>query len=888
MLSQASPCPVLIVDKQGTVGNFLAMRLEQKFLTVLVSSQELLTPTIIFVPFAQKIPTIPDNTFSHLFLFYNGEKELQLSLQSFISKAAETEARLILVTTLFHYSDTLAHKLIELYPKSQVIVLGDVFPSSSFSPQTPVTTLLAMAKTTGQVVLTSSGLDVVYPVSLEDVLDGLIAVGIENQEEGQVFALLPSYPVTQISFARTLQRRYPLLKIDFAKGKHHLPSYHLPTSAIPLLPSPYPLAERLGQLDLEHTPLASPQAKPSRQIHHPRAGGTKRNLFLLLSLVFFTLSLPFLLTIGLALGGGLSLKQAEAQLSKGELASSYASAKSAQSLFSLADDTSTTLKSIVGIIGLGKEVVGFQRMIHLGREVSEAVTQLLGAASSLQTMLESKTPPTKDEYARSANQLKEGMILLQAIQAEGNLPAVYQEKLTALQRPLSMLINLTDASPLLLGFERPQRYLLLFQNNAELRPTGGFIGSYGLVTLEKAKMTQFQLFDVYDADGKLTADIKPPFPLNRYLGASHWFLRDSNYSIDFRNSASEAVSFLKLETGEKVDGVIALDVAFLSSLLEATGSLRLSDYKETLTKDNFYPVTQKYVETDFFPGSTQKKDFLRSVEQALMTKLQKREFSYQKMLTVLSNAALEKHLLFSFPDATLQKLFSLNNLSSALAEQRRPEEGVLLDTVGINEANLGQNKSNFYLLRKLSQEVMIDGDGGVFTKVQVRYTNTSTKADLFGGDYKAYVRLITPEGTTLTEVMVDATVQPILPPITSQTVYKAASFKVGKGIEVEETVEEGRQLFGVYLEVPQGRTKTLTFSYKLADKASITQPSFEYELVTIKQPGTDKDPYKLTITYPLANKLFKASRPVSDLGGKLVYESLLHTDKSLRLTFVQR
>jgi len=64
----------------------------------------------------------------------------------------------------------------------------------------------------------------------------------------------------------------------------------------------------------------------------------------------------------------------------------------------------------------------------------------------------------------------------------------------------------------------------------ELRPGGGFIGSYGILTMDKGKVSDFKIHDVYDADGKLKASIEPQFPVRRYLKLPHLFLRDSNFS----------------------------------------------------------------------------------------------------------------------------------------------------------------------------------------------------------------------------------------------------------------------------------------------------------------------------------------------------------------------
>src|SRR3989344_5241553 len=112
----------------------------------------------------------------------------------------------------------------------------------------------------------------------------------------------------------------------------------------------------------------------------------------------------------------------------------------------------------------------------------------------------------------------------------------------------------------------------------ELRPGGGFIGSYGLLTFSKGKITDFSIHDVYDADGQLKGHIEPPFPIRRYLPQIHWYMRDSNWDVDFAKAASTSAYFLNAETGKTVDGVIGVDLSFVKNLLSVTGPITVSDY----------------------------------------------------------------------------------------------------------------------------------------------------------------------------------------------------------------------------------------------------------------------------------------------------------------------
>lgn len=883
----SSTRPVLIIDKLGMLGPSLAQHLSQTSLTILVSSKSVEGANLISIPFHKKIPRVPDNFFSHIFIVYSGEKELEQAFSSFVSKAKETNARLILITSVFHYREAIATRLFEIYENSQVVVIGDVF-SSELSSHSPVNQLLYEAKTSGRVELTGSGLSLLYPVALKDAVQGIISATFTLAENRQVFAVLPPHPSPQLTFARLLEKDYPLLKVDFAKTKYHLPPVTLPKQAIPVL-TEYHIEKRLKQLDLTHHPKPQLLGKKSKPIKLKRPRQTKKRPWLLaVSLLFFIIALPFILTIGSAVVGGILLKQTQSQAEKGELTQALSSSRAAESFFTLADDTAITLRSVVSIIGLSNEVLGFQSLIHSGKEIADATTQLLEAGIQLEAIIGGGKSVSKEEYLSATDKLKQAATSLQAIEAEDTLPQAYKAKLASFDKPLSLLVNLVDATPQLLGFNGKQRYLVLFQNNFELRPGGGFIGSYGLVDIDHGRMGKIQINDVYDADGKLTAHVDPPFGLRRYMGSPNWFLRDSNFSPDFPQSASQAASFLKLETGESVNGVIAIDVSFLSSLLDATGPLKLPDYKETLTKDNFYLLTQSHVENNFFPGSTQKKDFLRAAEEELLRRLQERKFSYKAMLKVMTEAISQKHLLVAFPDTAMQKLFSINNLSGSISETRETGYTKFLDSLMVNEANIGQNKSNYYLKRSIDHSITIDGEGAVVDTAKITYTNTSTPKSPFGGDYKAYLRLLVPAGSILTDIQLDNTEQTITEAVTNENVYLARSFKPPTGIEVDTTSVNGKTAFGLVVIVPQGQTKKLTVSYRLPGNVPVETTEWTYDFLLLKQPGTVADPYSLTVNYPLAVKLFTSRPGMNDLGGKAVRDGKLLEDQNIRLTFVQR
>src|SRR5438105_3299978 len=93
--------PLLIIDKKGTIGIPLARKLQEEFPVVLATALDMeAEKNIIHIPYHKRIPTIPDNAYSHLFLIYNGEKETLVMLSSFMRKAQQTEGKVFFVVSL--------------------------------------------------------------------------------------------------------------------------------------------------------------------------------------------------------------------------------------------------------------------------------------------------------------------------------------------------------------------------------------------------------------------------------------------------------------------------------------------------------------------------------------------------------------------------------------------------------------------------------------------------------------------------------------------------------------------------------------------------------------------------------------------------------------------
>ena len=123
-----------------------------------------------------------------------------------------------------------------------------------------------------------------------------------------------------------------------------------------------------------------------------------------------------------------------------------------------------------------------------------------------------------------------------------------------------------------LGMERPRKFLVVAQDSAVARPTGGIIRSVGVITTRAGAITDIAFDDVYSIDGQLQVNVVPPEPIQR--SATAWALHDANWFLDFPLSAKKIAYFYGRSGGSDVDGVIALNEHAVKKILALTGPVR--------------------------------------------------------------------------------------------------------------------------------------------------------------------------------------------------------------------------------------------------------------------------------------------------------------------------
>jgi len=194
-----------------------------------------------------------------------------------------------------------------------------------------------------------------------------------------------------------------------------------------------------------------------------------------------------------------------------------------------------------------------------------------------------------------------------------------KNQLPAIAKNFNNLSNDFPAIAKILGSDRPQEYLLLFQNSSEMRATGGFVGSYGILDIENGKIKNLFIDGIFNPDGQLTEKIVPPIPIQKISDA--WSMHDANWFVDFPTSAKKVALLYEKTGGPTVDGVIAITPKVLEKMLEVTGPIEMSEYNIVIDQNNFLTETQLQVEELYDKEENKPKQILADLAPKIMDEL---------------------------------------------------------------------------------------------------------------------------------------------------------------------------------------------------------------------------------------------------------------------------
>jgi hypothetical protein len=433
--------------------------------------------------------------------------------------------------------------------------------------------------------------------------------------------------------------------------------------------------------------------------------------------------------------------------------------------------------------------------------------------------------------------------------------------------------ELDDVLPGLLGWGEEKRYLVLAQNPAELRPTGGYTGTVGVLVLRDGDMVEQRFVDTYELSTQEGLPfVDPPDDLTDHLlgEGQSWRLADANWSPDFPTVARHAMELYEIETGDaEVDGVIGITTYALDRLLDLVGAVDVPEYGVTVEPGD---VTMTLLgATRGSPTSIQgRKDVLDALARQTMTRLLSLPPGrWADSLKALEEVGERRDALLWMADPEAQRLVEEAGWSGAVRQD-------LGDYLYVVESNVAPtSKYNLVVDRADSLVVKLGRDGNAVNSLRLDWQNhagedgepyESLRSFSINqeGWYGSYVRVLTPAGSDVREA-------------------RGRASSAIRGVE-REAVEAGRPVFGNYLLMPPGASR-LSYVWAVPGAAVQTPEGWVYELVVQKQPGARTVPLSIRVGLPEGAVVSDVSDGAVADGGEVRLEADLDSDVELRIAY---
>lgn len=377
--------------------------------------------------------------------------------------------------------------------------------------------------------------------------------------------------------------------------------------------------------------------------------------------------------------------------------------------------------------------------------------------------------------------------------------------------------------PFLLGQPKPKRYLILFQNDKELRPTGGFITAYALFKVDKGKLLVETSDDIYKLDDKYNPDKSPPKQFITHLKVYKLHLRDANFDPDFEDSMKRFEEmYSSIPGAASIDGIVAVDTHVLVEAMKILGPIPAYGTNFTTDNDPRCDCPKVIYDLEEYAGRRvgyvreERKDIIGVLLYQIMQKalgVSPSQYWGRLFQMILAEFNQKHVLVYLHNEASQKSLESLNFAGRMIMDTKG-------DYLHINDANLGGAKSNMFVRHTIRQEFEKSSDGKVVKTLTIEYKNPSEGSKgcnleagglCLNGLMPNWVRIYVPKGSELLDFQGSED-----PPITSE-VY-------------------GKTVFEGFLTVKPNNVSQIKIKYKLP---SGLLNGNNLPLYLQKQPGTD-------------------------------------------------
>ena len=476
------------------------------------------------------------------------------------------------------------------------------------------------------------------------------------------------------------------------------------------------------------------------------------------------------------------------------------------------------------------------------------------------------------------NLLKNSLLMLSYAKEKFNnasgMPGEYAETLEQAKSQIellnTLLTDLVNLEDLYLSFfgTQPRTYLLAFQNYDEMRATGGFIGTYGVLKYENGEIKKLKIESIYNLDGSLTKNIAAPGPFQPDI--EKWGMRDSNWFADFPTSAKKLLQFYEMES-ETADGIVAITPQLFEDILKLVGPIEMTQYDVTLTPENFQDVVQTKTSKEYDKELNQPKKFLDDFAPILLNRMSdlKKE-QWFTMFQIMKDNFAKKHILVYSADQDIQKKISNLGFDGKIIDAPH-------DYLSIINSNHGGTKTDLDVEQSVNLESRITTKGEIINTIKISRANSSTEVN------KNFMRVLVPFGSRLigTDGFMDKEQLPSTAEGFETDPHLAEWDKSQRIGNAYVRSEANKTSFTGWMETAGNSTSVLTLKYVLPIKVetSFFNRSQSHSLIFQKQAGNKNT--KIDGSWILDDKNVKwVSGNANKSSNKATFSTLGETDES--------
>lgn len=494
------------------------------------------------------------------------------------------------------------------------------------------------------------------------------------------------------------------------------------------------------------------------------------------------------------------------------------------------------------------------------------------------------------DLVRAREEMQKAREILDKTSREGLLPVLRDEiddldgRVALASLMLDDVVPIATVGAAVLGYPEDSVYLFVLQNSDEMRPAGGFIGTYGVIRFSAGHITDFFTDDVYNLDRFSLPESRPraPYPIATYLEQPAWYLRDANWDPDFPASAERILRFYKDEFKEAcvtsgqamsnvpcsmlhddLDGIIAIMPEAIRPLLEMVGPITVGG--QTFDDNNLTDALEFEVEIKFEQKGIPRplrKMIVSELGHALISKIMELPIKrWPEAIHAVRGALDERQMILYASDPGVQEKISSYGWSGKIADAP-------FDYLAIFDANMFSLKTDPYVKRKVAYNLERT-PAGLFAEVSITYSYPDSGPAWKTKGYRNFVRIYVPQGSILNRAQ-----------------GAMRSEDSGEPGDVTVAQEFGKTVFGAFVAVQSQEEKTLSFKYRLPERIAEELDAGAYALTVQKQAGTVGHDLTVSVNFDKVPRVWepRGLNVVRD-GERLTWQTSLRRDQEFRVEF---